>query len=48
MMEEVKCQKCKNRIGNHCKDLDQRLELLEFEKELIFEKPEQCKGGEEK
>lgn len=48
MMEEIKCHKCKNRIGNHCKDLDQRLELLEFEKELKFEKPENCKGGEEK
>ena len=48
MMEEIKCHKCKNRIGNHCKDLDQRLELLAVEKELKFKKPWHCKGGEEK
>lgn len=47
-MKEVKCANCKRRIGNHCKDLDQRLELIAVEKELKFEKPEKCPGGEEK
>lgn len=47
-MNEIKCANRKRRIGNHCKDLDQRLELLAVEKDLKFKKPEHCKGGEEK
>jgi hypothetical protein len=45
-MEEIVCGRCRNRIGNLCKALDQRLELLGVEKELEFEKPKECKGGE--
>lgn len=47
-MAEINCYNCKSRIGNHCKDMDQRLELLAVEKELKFEKPEGCPRGEEK
>lgn len=47
-MNQVKCGVCKNRVGNYCKDLDQRLELLAVEKELEFKKPKECEGGQEK
>ena len=47
-MAEIKCANCKNRGGNYCKDLDQRLELLAVEKELKFKKPDECRGGEAK
>jgi hypothetical protein len=47
-MEVINCAKCKNRIGNHCKELDKRLNLEKFEKELVFEQPENCPGGERK
>ncbi|OFV69134.1 hypothetical protein [Acetobacterium wieringae] len=43
-MEEIKCSRCRNRIGNLCKELDQRLELVSVEKELEFDQPEECKG----
>ncbi|WP_373485716.1 hypothetical protein [Acetobacterium malicum] len=39
----VKCVKCKKRIGNLCKELDQRLVLISVEKELEFDKPKECK-----
>lgn len=47
-MGKIKCANCRNRIGNLCKDLDQRLELLSVEKELEFERPEECEGGKER
>jgi hypothetical protein len=47
-MDGINCTNCKHRIGNHCKALDQRLELLEVEKELKFKKPKKCKGGKER
>ena len=47
-MKKIECTNCRKRIGSHCKDLDRRLELLAVEKELLFEKPKECKGGEEK
>lgn len=47
-MKKIKCSRCINRIGNLCKELDQRLELISVEKELEFDQPEKCKGGKEK
>jgi len=47
-MKEINCANCRKRVGNHCKELDQRLDLLAAEKELVFKKPDGCKGGEEK
>lgn len=44
----VKCVKCKKRIGNLCKELDQRLVLISVEKELEFDKPKECKKETEK
>jgi len=39
----MNCYKCPNRIGNHCKPLDVRLELESVERnELVFYKPEEC------
>lgn len=47
-MEEITCAACKKRVGNYCKDLDQRLELLAVETELEFKRPKECDGGQEK
>ncbi|WP_279235194.1 hypothetical protein [Acetobacterium paludosum] len=43
----MNCFKCSERIGNHCKKHDERLEILEVQgKTVLFEPVEECEAEE--